>query len=69
MVTRTDGTNDASHPALRTLREDAAVAALQGLLANSATTGTDTQIGPSVVFTAVSLADQLIAELSKEQRS
>ena len=70
MVTRTDGETSASgHPALRTLREDAAVAIIGGLLANPATTGTDTQIGPSVVFTAVSLADQLVAELAKEKQS
>jgi hypothetical protein len=67
MVTRTDGSEGQGHPALRTLREDAAVAALGGLLANPATTGTDTQVGPSVVFTAVSLADQLVAELAKVQ--
>ena len=70
MVTKTDGETSASgNPLIRTLREDAAVAALQGLLANSATTGTDTQIGPSVVFTAVSLADQLVAELAKKEHA
>ena len=65
---RTDGeTSSSGNPAMRSLREDAAVAILSGLLANPATTGTDTQIGPSVVFTAVSLADQLIEELKKER--
>jgi hypothetical protein len=70
MATKTDGETSASgNPLIRTFREDAAITIMGGLLANPATTGTDTQIGPSVVFMAVSLADQLAAELSKEPRS
>lgn len=65
MAMRTDGTNESGHPNVRTFVQDAAIAALQGLLANPSTTGTDTQIGPSITFTAASLARQLEAELSK----
>lgn len=61
MVTRTDGSNEEGNPALRTFRDDAALAIIQGLLANPNTQGTDTQIGPSLVFTTWALADQLIA--------
>jgi len=67
MVTRTDGSNEQGNPALRSLRDDAAIAIIQGLLANPNTHGTETQIGPPLVFTAVSLADQLVAELRKEK--
>lgn len=66
---RTDGTDANQQPLLRSFLQDAAIAALQGLLANPATTGTDTQIGPSVVFTAASLARQLEAELNKDKQS
>lgn len=69
MVTRTDGSNEQGNPALRTLRDDAALAIITGLLANPNTQGTDTQIGPPLVFTAVSLADQLVKELRKEKQS
>lgn len=71
MVTRTDGGDEAqgTHPAIRTLREDAAVAALQGLLSNPSTVGSSTEIVPTVTFMAVLLADQLIAELAKEKTS
>lgn len=69
MVTRIDGNDKAAHPALRTLREDAAVAALQGLLANPGTAGNSTEIAPTVTFMAVMLADGLIAELAKGEQS
>jgi hypothetical protein len=70
MVTKTDGETSASgNPLIRTLREDAAVAAMQGLLSNTATVGSATEIAPTVTFMAVLLADQLIVELAKEKQS
>lgn len=68
MVTKTDGGDENQHPAIRTLREDAAIAAMQGILANSATTGTDTGIVPSVTHMSVLLADQLVARLAETQK-
>lgn len=68
MVTRTDGGEGEGHPALRTLREDAAIAAMTGILANPNTTGTDTSIGPSLTHLSVLLADQLVAALAAEKR-
>lgn len=69
MVTRTDGSEGEGHPALRTLREDAAIAAMTGILANPATTGSDTSIAPSVAHMSVLLADQLVAALAVEKQS
>jgi hypothetical protein len=48
-------------------REYVATIALQGLLANAGTSGSETQMGPLVTGLAVALADQLLDALSGEQ--